>query len=83
MPLHFAKIENSPRLQRTLATLEGVNGGGSDGWYTTRDIIMLAHVCAVNSCISEVRANGYDIWCKPVPGERGQYRYKLMKMAGE
>ena len=51
MAFHYAKIENSPRLQRTLTLL-------SDGqWHTTRGIIKIADVCAVNSIISELRSN--------------------------
>jgi len=30
---------------------------------TTLDIVVEARVCAVNSCIAELRANGYDIRC--------------------
>jgi len=50
-----AKIERSSRLQRVHELL-------SDGaWYSTRDIIEQAHVAAVNSCIAELRANGFYI----------------------
>ena len=50
--MHAAKLETSPRLQRVNALL-------ADGQeYSTRDIVYRADVCAVNSIISELRANG-------------------------
>lgn len=62
-----ARIETSDRLQRVLLLL-------ADGReYSTLDIVMAAGVCAVNSCIAELRANGYDIRCQRV-GERWLYR---------
>ena len=60
--MNYAKLEKSARLQRVLAYLK-------DGLsHSTRDIIREANVCAVNSCISELRANGYDIDCKKSEG---------------
>ncbi|WP_425072551.1 hypothetical protein [Sagittula sp. S175] len=45
----------SPRLQRVLAVL-------SDGEpHSTRDIMMWAQVCAVNTCIGELREHGAEI----------------------
>jgi hypothetical protein len=55
--MHAARLENSPRLQRVLDVLMS----GRD--LTTLDIVVEAGVCAVNSCIAELRANGYDIRC--------------------
>lgn len=53
--MNYAKIANSPRLQRVDALL-------SDGeWHSTRDIVRGADVCAVNSAIAELRANGREI----------------------
>lgn len=66
--MHAARIEQSPRLQRVAELL-------SDGrWYSTLDIIVGAGVCAVNSCIAELRANGLDIECRRVGKERFEYR---------
>lgn len=46
---------SSPRLQRMLAVL-------SDGKaHSTRDIMMWAQVCAVNTCVSELRQHGAEI----------------------
>ena len=43
-----------------------------------------AHVCAVNSCVSELRVNGCEIECQQavVFGERLFY-YRLMKAERE
>ena len=67
--LHAAKIDNSARLQRVRDLL-------LDGRpHTTRDIIRTAGVCAVNSCIAELRANGYKISCRQIA--RGRYQYRI------
>ncbi len=58
--MHAARIERSARLQRVLAVLDG------GGWHSTMDIVREAGVCAVNSCISELRDNGKDITCRQV-----------------
>jgi len=68
--MHAAKLDNSARLQRVVEVLLDHKP------HTTRDIIRLAFCCAVNSCISELRANGYDIACKQVG--RGRYEYRLV-----
>ena len=62
-----ARLETSPRLQRVAALL-------ADGReYSTLDIVIGASVCAVNSCIAELRANGYAIACRRV-GDVWYYR---------
>jgi len=70
--MHFATIENSPRLRRVLEYLRG-------GPRTTLEIVKACNVCAVNSAISELRCNDYDIDCSPVPGQRGVYMYELVE----
>jgi len=66
--MNYANIENSDRLQRVAEMLE------QGGEFTTLDIIKKANVCAVNSIISELRQNGYDITCQ----RRGEkWFYKL------
>ncbi len=56
--MHYAKIEKSARLKRVKELLQ-------DGRkHSTRDIVRNAYVCAVNSVVSELRANGLDISCK-------------------
>jgi hypothetical protein len=68
--IHSAKIENSPRLQRVHQLL-------SDGrWHSTREISRGADVCAVNSIITELRANNYDIVSRCVG--QGRYEYQLI-----
>jgi hypothetical protein len=56
--MNAAALNNSPRLQRVAALLE------SGGKFTTLDIVQQANVCAVNSCIAELRANGIEINCQ-------------------
>lgn len=68
MALKAASIATSPRLQRVLAVLRD----GEE--HTTRDIVRRAHVCAVNSCIAELRANGYRIACQR---RNATWRYRL------
>jgi hypothetical protein len=55
MAMHAAKLKNSPRLQRVDKFLSDLRP------HTTRDIIRGADVCAVNSCVAELRANGRTI----------------------
>lgn len=56
--MNAATLNNSDRLQRVLKVLEG----GAE--LSTLDIIAYARVCAVNSCIAELRENGYHISCR-------------------
>jgi len=55
--MNAAKLNKSTRLKRVLAVLR--RGGA----YSTRDLIRKAHVCAVNSIIAELRANGKQVEC--------------------
>lgn len=58
--IHYAALENSPRLQRVRDFLVSRGSLGA----TTHEIIVLANVCAVNTAISELRANGLKIDCE-------------------
>lgn len=71
--MHYAKYENSLRLQRVAAFLSA----SPDQYHTTRDIIRGADVCAVNSCITELRANGFVILSRPVAGGGGAWEYRM------
>lgn len=73
--MHAAKLENSPRLQRVLAYLR------RHGAATTLEIAQACTVCAVNSIVDELRANGFTIVCQAVKGARGVYRYELIEAA--
>lgn len=65
--MNAASVENSDRLRRVLAVL-------ADGReYTTLDIIAYARVCAVNSCVAELRHGGFDIRCRRL-GDKWYYR---------
>ncbi|MDW7643423.1 MAG: helix-turn-helix domain-containing protein [Desulfuromonadales bacterium] len=68
--IHYAKIEESERLQRVHRLL--TNGG----WHSTRDIMRAADVCAVNTVITELRCNGYDIVTRCAG--KGRYEYQLI-----
>lgn len=56
--MNAAQLDKSDRLQKVAKLL------GRGGEYTTMEIIQKAGVCAVNSIISELRQNGYDIRCE-------------------
>lgn len=66
--MNHAKINKSPRLKRVLDYLSDGNP------HSTLEIVVNANVCAVNSCISELRCNGYDIKCQR---EGDVWRYQL------
>ena len=67
--MHAASLDRSPRLQRVHALL-------SDGVErSTLEIIAKAKVCAVNSCISELRVNGFRIACRQEVDATGQRRW--------
>ena len=55
--MHAASLKNSDRLKRVASLLK------SGRPYTTMEIIKRAQVCAVNSIVAELRANGMDIVC--------------------
>jgi biotin operon repressor len=69
--MRAASIERSERLQRVLWLLLDGN------WHSTLDIIRRADVCAVNSCISELRANGLRIECRCLG--QGRFEYRLVR----
>lgn len=71
--MHAASIDDSPRLQKVRDFLR------RNGAATTLEIIKGCEVCAVNSIIAELRANGFTIRCDAVKGQRGVYRYTLME----
>jgi len=70
--MNAASIESSERLNRVLELLS------QGGEFNTLDIIKEANVCAVNSIISELRQNGFDIACQR---RADKWFYKLEKVA--
>ncbi|MXY66970.1 MAG: hypothetical protein F4Y47_00205 [Acidobacteriia bacterium] len=67
MSMHSASLASSPRLQRVLDLL--LDGRER----STLEIVIEAKVCAVNSCIAELRENGFAIHCerdRETSGER-------------
>lgn len=53
-----ARIATSQRLKRVADFL------GDGRWHSTLDIVIGAGVCAVNSCVAELRANGIPVTCR-------------------
>ena len=67
--IHAASLESSPRLQRVHALL-------ADGLErSTREIIQAARVCAVNSAVAELRANGLHIHCRRIRSPAGEHTW--------
>lgn len=66
--MHSATLETSDRLKRVYDVLQA-------GPATTMDIIQAARVCAVNSIVAELRANGIKIKCDHV--SKGIFQYRL------
>ena len=67
--MNAANLDKSDRLQRVLKLLK------KGGEFTTLDIVMKAHVCAVNSVVAELRQHGYNINCQR-RGDKWFYRLK-------
>ena len=67
--MNSARLSKSDRLQRALSVLR-------DGkFHTTRDLIRKASICAVNSVVAELRANGINITCER---RKDLWYYKLV-----
>ncbi len=73
--MHHGRLSTSPRLQRALRVLQR-----ADGEISTYDLSRQAGICAVNSVIAELRANGAEIICRQEhkDGQRRFY-YTLIK----
>jgi len=67
--IHYAKIEESERLQRVYRLLL------DKAWHSTRTIMRMADVCAVNTVVAELRANGFTIYTRCLG--RGRYEYRM------
>ena len=75
--MHAARLAHSDRLIRVHELMaDGVER-------TTLEIIAGARVCAVNSCIAELRANGAEIACRQdvAPDGRRVWRYRMVRPA--
>lgn len=64
--MHAARLDSSPRLQRVHKLLS------DGGEHSTLEIAISAEVCAVNSCISELRDQGAEITCRQIRSQSGQ-----------
>ncbi|MGR3485515.1 MAG: hypothetical protein ACU0BF_09230 [Paracoccaceae bacterium] len=67
--MNAASLARSARLRRTLDALDG------GGWMTTRDLIRAADICAVNSVVAELRANGCAIETRHDVDDAGRPRW--------
>lgn len=75
--MHYGRLATSPRLQRVLEVLQQRGSTGA----TTRELIDLTDCCAINSIVSELRANGILIDAEDEGiNERGSrvFRYRLI-----
>lgn len=70
--MHSARIDRSKRLQR----VDNLLADGKE--YSTMEIVNQANVCAVNSIISELRANGRAIHCRR---DNGKWIYRRVDCA--
>lgn len=79
--MNAAKLEKSDRLQRALGVLRAARRSDvSGGWVTTRSLIRRAHVCAVNSVVAELRANGAVIEAQvKLIGQARRWSYRLTR----
>ena len=68
--MNAARLSSSPRLRRALAALREARGEIS-----TFELSRRAAICAVNSVVAELRANGCEIICRQrvEDGERRFY----------
>ena len=77
--MHAARLNRSERLRRVYGLL-------SDGReYSTLEIALEARVCAVNSIVAELRANGFLIECRQERGSHGGriWLYRMTAPAAE
>lgn len=73
--MHAASVHKSERLQRVLHLLQWARDIGKP-WLSTRFIVQHADVCAVNSCIAELRSsvNGFNVECRKIGKSHFEYR---------
>ncbi len=75
MTMHYAKLENSPRLQKLLKLLQ------DEQRHSTLDIIQRTGICAVSSGVSELRRNGFVIGQEQV--KRNLHEYWLIPIPAD
>ena len=77
--MNAACLNRSARLQR----VHGLLADGRE--YSTLEIVDAARVCAVNSIVSELRANGAAIGCRQARAPHGQrlFLYRMRRPAND
>lgn len=73
--MHYAKVEDSPRLQRVLAVLAEGN------WHSTFNLNMNACVTSAGTAIAELKRNGYVIERQRIEGSQS-FEYRLLPHEG-
>ena len=74
--IKYAKLATSKRLQRLLKFLSDCKP------HTTKEIFIGANICAVNTAVTELRRNGFNILCRfkeAVQDGSRIYEYQLCK----
>jgi hypothetical protein len=71
--IHFAKLDNSDRLQKLLMCLASGNA------CTTLELMLATKNCAVATSIDELRHNGIPVECKCIG--KSIYTYQLTEFA--
>lgn len=74
--MNAGNIERCERLQRILFVLSDFR------WHSNRELLESTGVHAYSTAVSELRANGFPILCRPVKGARGMYEYRMLRPAG-
>lgn len=77
--MHFAKVSESPRLQRILSFLRSRGTTGATG----REIVVNCEVLNPATYVSELRKNGYTIDCafeRETSSSAKVYRYRLIEI---
>ncbi|MEM7751767.1 MAG: hypothetical protein AAF230_00040 [Pseudomonadota bacterium] len=74
--MNYGRLKTSPRLQRALRALQR-----AEGEISTMELSRRARICAVNSVVAELRANGAEIRCRKGhdANKRMRFFYTLVK----
>lgn len=73
--MRYGRLATSARLMRALRALQR-----ADGALSTLELARRARVCAVNSVVAELRANGAEITCRiDTSSGKKRWMYTLTK----
>lgn len=74
--MNFARVGNSPRLQRVLHVLR--HGTSKGLWHSTFDLNLAARVTSAGTAISELEHQGYTIYHRRMTKSQS-FEYRLIK----